>query len=322
MSTQPDPVGKLHAVINKLDIDIVELADMAGLGTFIPYNLRQYGKSDFTYHADVRSFLEEAVRHDGRELEIFFEELNRRIRKYNCCKRYESNKCKKYDFDLLLTPFDDSACEGCKDFIDNGLKNLFLDALAQLGYTVNGEGFIVPMQPLDAEREITKILSEATKVDVSIAEKLLPWDIIKKAKEMAEVYVLIYCIENSLRMFIKYICTHQYGDNYIDKIQISERFREKIRGRKVYAEKNKWLPIRGEDDLFYLDIEDLGKIIQNNWELFKSFFPDQHWITQKIKEIQDIRNLVAHNSYVGETERNLLKVYYKQILKQIVENWK
>lgn len=73
--------------------------------------------------------------------------------------------------------------------------------------------------------------------------------------------------------------------------------------------------------MFYLDIEDLGKIIQNNWELFKNFFPEQHWITQKIKEIQDIRNLVAHNSYVGETERNLLKSYYNQILKQIIENW-
>jgi abortive infection bacteriophage resistance protein len=122
-------------------------------------------------------------------------------------------------------------------------------------------------------------------------------------------------------MFIKHVCTHQYGDNYIDKIQISERLREKIRRRKVDAEKNKWLPIRGEG-LFYLDIEDLGKIIQNNWELFKNFFPDQPWITQKIKEIQDIRNLVAHNSYVGETERNLLKLYYNQILKQIIENWK
>jgi formyltetrahydrofolate synthetase len=169
--------------------------------------------------------------------------------------------------------------------VDNGLKDLFLDVLALLGYTVNKEGFIILMQPLDAEREITKILSEAAKVDVSVAEKLLPWDIIKKAKEMAEVYVLIYCIENSLRMFIKYICTHQYGDDYIDKIQVSEKLREKIRRRKVDAEKNKWLPIRGED-LFYLDIEDLGKIIQNNWELFENFFPNQPWITQKIKEIQ------------------------------------
>lgn len=31
----------------------------------------------------------------------------------------------------------------------------------------------------------------------------------------------------------------------------------------------------------------------------------------------DCRNLIAHNSYVGDTERNLMKTYYNVILKQI-----
>jgi len=318
MDVQRDVVEKLCAVINKLNIDIVMLADSVGLGSFIPDNLRQWRDRDFWYGSHVRSFLEKAIEHDGKELEIFLEELNHKIRKYNCCKLFESKKC---DLPMQFS-WDDSVCQECEKFLDNGVRSLFLRALELLGYSINEEGFIISTQPLDIEREIAKILSETTKVDVRIAEKLLPEDIIKKAKDMAEVYVLIYCIENSLRMFIKHVCTHQYGDDYIGKIQISKELRKKIRSRKKDAEKNKWLPIRGEDDLFYIDIEDLGKIVQNNWELFKSFFPDQSWITQKIKEIQDIRNLVAHNSYVEETERNLLKVYYKQILKQIVENWK
>lgn len=228
MNTQPEAVEKLYTVINKLNIDVVELADSAGLGSFIPDNLRQWRRNDFWYESNVRSFLEKAIEHDDKELEMFLEELNRRIRKYDCCRRFESGKC-----DLPRRSYwDDSVCQKCEKFLDNGVKSLFLRALKLLGYSIDEDGFIIPIQPLDVEREITKILREAAKVDVSVAEKLLPEDIIKKAKEMAEVYVLIYCIENSLRMFIKYVCTHQYGDNYIDKIQISKELREKLEGDK------------------------------------------------------------------------------------------
>ncbi len=197
MDTQPDAVEKLYAVINRFrfNIDVVELADSAGLGSFIPDNLRQWRGSDFQYESNVRSFLEKAIEHDGKELEMFLEELNRGIRKYNCCKRFEGGKC-----DLPRRSYwDDSVCQECEKFL-NGVKSLFLRALELLGYSIDEDGFTVPMRSLDAEREITKILSEAAKVDISVAEKLLPEDIIQRAKEMAEVYVLIYCIENSLRI--------------------------------------------------------------------------------------------------------------------------
>lgn len=34
---------------------------------------------------------------------------------------------------------------------------------------------------------------------------------------------------------------------------------------------------------------------------------------------KDLGNLIAHNSYIGDTERNLIKTYYNVILKQISE---
>jgi len=61
MDVQRDVVEKLCAVISKLDIDIVVLADSAGLGSFIPDNLRQWRDSDFWYGLNVRSFLEKAI---------------------------------------------------------------------------------------------------------------------------------------------------------------------------------------------------------------------------------------------------------------------
>lgn len=55
----------------------------------------------------------------------------------------------------------------------------------------------------------------------------------------------------------------------------------------------------------------------NNWDLFKDYFPDQNWITTKIREMADCRNLVAHNSFIDNHGRDVLKTDYVSILKQI-----
>jgi len=90
-----------------------------------------------------------------------------------------------------------------------------------------------------------------------------------------------------------------------------------IESRKKQEVKKQWMRIRGDSDLFYLDFKDLSPIILNNWDLFENYFPDQAWISTKIEELGDCRNLVAHNSYIGDHEKDLIRVYYKSILKQI-----
>ena len=142
-------------------------------------------------------------------------------------------------------------------------------------------------------------------------------DIIKKGKEMVEVYFYFYCIENSLRLFIEKVALNKFGEDYFEKLQINSNIEKNIKGRKRKEEKNKWLSVRGDSELFYLDFEDLEKIIMNNWNLFRNYFPDQKWITSKLSEMADCRNLIAHNSFIDEDGRNLLRTYYVNILKQI-----
>ena len=77
--------------------------------------------------------------------------------------------------------------------------------------------------------------------------------------------------------------------------------------------------MRGESNLFYLDFKHLGDIIRNNWEIFEQKFPDQNWIIAKINELAKIRNLVAHNSLVGDDEIDILRTNTRSIMKQISE---
>ena len=145
----------------------------------------------------------------------------------------------------------------------------------------------------------------------------LPQDILEKGKEMAEVYLYLYVVENSLRLFIEKVGTEKYGAHFFDFFNIPT---EVIRGmeiRKKQEGKNQWISIRGENPLFYLDFKELGILIINNWELFKNYFPQQAWISTKIEELANCRNLVAHNSYMGKHECDVIRVNFNSIVRQI-----
>ena len=141
---------------------------------------------------------------------------------------------------------------------------------------------------------------------------LLPQDIQEKGQEMSEVYLYLYCIENSLRIFITEIMKSE-------SVIIPRKVQETIIKLKKSEEESKYLPIRGDSDLFYCDFIELGKIMVGNWAVFGKYFPKQneHWLNVMVEELYKIRCLVAHNSYVGKDERDALKVFYKIITSQL-----
>lgn len=150
-----------------------------------------------------------------------------------------------------------------------------------------------------------------------LVKDFLQIDLIEKGKEMSEVYMYLYVVENYLRVFIDLIGQKKLGQNYFEKFKINNDIRNNIKGRKINEDKNKWLPLRGDSDIFYLDFSDLGNIIQNNWSIFKEYFPNMPWITTKINELADCRHLIAHNSYIDDHGKNVIKTYYNSILKQL-----
>jgi hypothetical protein len=175
---------------------------------------------------------------------------------------------------------------------------------------------IIPNTEADGtmSRELTRLQEQ---IQRSSSLDILPSELIEKGKDMANVYLYLYCVENSLRLFIEKIGQDKFGNDYLNSLSLRADTRRKITSRKEGEDKNKWLRIRGDSDIFYMDFEELGSIIQNNWEIFKDYFPSMAWIMQKIEELVVCRNLVAHNSYIGLDERELISSYYKSILKQI-----
>lgn len=141
---------------------------------------------------------------------------------------------------------------------------------------------------------------------------LLPQDIQDKGREMSDVYLYLYCIENSLRIFIGEIMK-------TETVTVPTKVQDTINKMKESEKESKYLPVRGDNDLFYCDFIQLGKIIIANWNIFGKYFPNknEHWLNVMIDELYKIRCLVAHNSFVGDHERQSLKVYYKNITLQL-----
>lgn len=293
--------------------DIVDIANQSGLTNYIPSNLEHWKHSDFNYDADVYHLLKNSYENeDDKTIENFFQNIYDNINQFQCCKRFKKNRCDN----IKESYWDDDVCYSCDDYLDNGLRGILAKHFRTLGFVIDNDGYVSydGEGTLDIDHLVTKMREEVSK---EVMDELLPEDIISKGEDMSVVYTFLYCIENSLRIFVDNVLIEEIGDEYTYKNTIPEKIKRKIEGRKKEEKINKWLSIRGGNDLFYTDLDELGNIIMNNWVIFDKYFPNQNWIVVKIMEISECRNLVAHHSYIKKDDRDLLGVYYKQILKQI-----
>ena len=78
-------------------------------------------------------------------------------------------------------------------------------------------------------------------------------DLVEKGKRMANAYVTLYALENHIRHFIDTTLLEKVGEDYMDSIIIPKKARSGIDTRKTQEQSKKWLPLRGDKDLYYLD---------------------------------------------------------------------
>jgi hypothetical protein len=62
------------------------------------------------------------------------------------------------------------------------------------------------------------------------------------------------------------------------------------------AQKESWLEGEKKDVMSFLEFGHLGDIITNNWIDFEDLIPSQHWLKQRLEELEKARNFIAHLS--------------------------
>ena len=174
-----------------------------------------------------------------------------------------------------------------------------------------------------------KIVGDVERKLIKIDEKLteafgLPRNLEIEAIKMAKAYPRFYVLENMLRYAIMKILEKEYGKDWwqIEGV-VSRKIREKVEGRMKEEREKRWHGMkRGRHAIFYTNLGDLGNIILGNQEIFKKIFGRIDHFRIKLNEIEDMRNIIAHNNPLPPHEIRRLKFYSKELRKQVASQIK
>ena len=164
-----------------------------------------------------------------------------------------------------------------------------------------------------ASSEPTEILRE--RLDVSKTPLLKSIEI-ENSYKMGQVYVTLHCLENSVRNVIRKVLKDLFGEQWWDKVA-SNPMKRKVEERIQRETKNRWLSPRGADELHYLDWGDLITLIRKFQDKFSNLLGDIDFIILRLVELENLRNVIAHNGVLPDEEITRVELYFKDWCKQV-----
>ncbi len=155
-----------------------------------------------------------------------------------------------------------------------------------------------------------QIGSNSTEAEENLLkEALAPFSVQRRnnALEMARLYAVLFCFENEIRDFIRDALEEKEGHDWLDKLP--PKIKEHAESRRDTALKDSWLEGEKSDLLGFVDFGQLAQIIVAKWDYFKDILPTQHWLKQRMDELEKSRNFIAHNRMLLPSEFQRLYMY-------------
>lgn len=151
--------------------------------------------------------------------------------------------------------------------------------------------------------------SDSYSEETLLQEVLSPFSIQRRndALEMGRIYTLLYCFENEIRDFIRQTLIENDGPDWTTKLP--PKIKKHAEDRRDTALKDTWLEGEKTDLLGFADFGNLSQLIIHKWDYFKDLLPSQHWIKQRMDEIEKSRNFIAHNRKLLPSEFQRLYMY-------------
>jgi len=142
-----------------------------------------------------------------------------------------------------------------------------------------------------------------------LSEALSPFNVSSRnnALEMARLYAVLHCFENEIRNLIRETLQEKVGVDWAEKLPT--KIKEYATSRQNTAFGDSWLEGEQSDLLGFVDFGHLASIIVENWKLFESIVPTQHWLKQRMDEIEKVRNFIAHNRMLLPSEFQRVYMY-------------
>lgn len=142
-----------------------------------------------------------------------------------------------------------------------------------------------------------------------LSDALSPFGVSRRnaALEMARLYSVLHCFENEIRSLIRQTLEENDGPDWQD--QLPPKVKKNAESRQKTAVSDSWLEGDKTDILGFVDFGDLSTIIIENWNCFEVLVPSQHWLKQRMDELEKARNFIAHNRMLLPSEFNRIYMY-------------
>jgi Swt1-like HEPN len=142
-----------------------------------------------------------------------------------------------------------------------------------------------------------------------LSEALAPFNVATRnnALEMARLYAVLFCFENEVRTLIRETLEEEEGPDWIAKLPVKTK--EYAESRQKTALDDSWLEGEKSDLLGFVDFGNLASIILAKWEHFEDIMPTQHWLKQRMDELEKARNFIAHNRMLLPSEFQRIYMY-------------
>lgn len=142
-----------------------------------------------------------------------------------------------------------------------------------------------------------------------LSEALSPFGVARRnaALEMARLYAVLHCFENEIRSLIRETLEEKDGPDWWAKLP--DKIKKHAEDRQNSSVADSWLEGEKEDLLGFSDFGQLAAIMIARWEHFENLIPSQHWLKQRMDELEKARNFVAHNRRLLPTEFQRLYMY-------------
>ena len=127
------------------------------------------------------------------------------------------------------------------------------------------------------------------------------------ALEMARLYAVLHCFENEIRSLIREALEDNEGTEWPDSIP--EKIKRIAESRQKDAVEESWLEGEKSDILGFVDFGNLSTLMINKWSYFENLIPSQHWLKQRMDELEKVRNFIAHNRMLLPSEFNRIYMY-------------
>jgi hypothetical protein len=138
----------------------------------------------------------------------------------------------------------------------------------------------------------------------------------RAAMQTLPAFLAFFCLENAVREIVVQRLTENHGADWWEKAA-PRAVKDKVRQRREKEGRNRWHVQRGANEIYYTDFGDLLLLIQGQWPDFEDLFPDQHWIANRLNDLEASRNIIAHSNQLDEREIDRVKMYLQDWIRQV-----